>query len=127
MPGLLGIGGEPLVDGVRQREFVDLRNYVRAVLAGNRFAHLYLDRYKRRDICDASDIDTDEGREALACLELRAVVKNGRAEPGAMQELETMPYDELKAKVREHLRARLKAIGERIALLLLSSSLTHSK
>jgi hypothetical protein len=48
IPGLLGIGGEPFAIGVSQSEFVDLRNYVRAVLAGNRFAHLYLDRYKHR-------------------------------------------------------------------------------
>jgi hypothetical protein len=46
--GLLGIGGEPFAIGVSQSEFVDLRNYVRAVLADNHFAHLYLDRYKRR-------------------------------------------------------------------------------
>ncbi|MBZ5697671.1 MAG: hypothetical protein LAN18_03900 [Acidobacteriia bacterium] len=71
--------------------------------------------------------DPDEEREALTCLELRVILTNGRAEPQTMQELETMSYDELKAKVRDDLKARLKAIGDRIALLLLSSSLTHSK
>jgi hypothetical protein len=39
-----------------------------------------------------------------------------------MQKLEIMSYDELEAKVREDLKARLKAIGGRIALLLLGAS-----
>ena len=66
--------------------------------------------------------DTDEERDALVYLELRVILKNGRGEPETMQELETMSYDELKAKVHEDLNARLKAIGSRIAFLLLSSS-----
>jgi len=51
-----------------------------------------------------------------ACAELRVILKNYGVE------VESMSYDELKAKVHEDLKARLKAIGERIALLLLSSS-----
>jgi hypothetical protein len=66
--------------------------------------------------------DPDEERAVLACLELQVILTNGRAELGTMQELEIMSYDELKAKVREHLKARLKAIGGRIALLLLGAS-----
>jgi hypothetical protein len=60
--------------------------------------------------------DPNEGHEALACLELRVILKNYGVE------LETMSSDELRAKVQEDLKARLKAIGDRIASLLLSSS-----
>jgi len=42
LPGLLGIGGEPFVGGVRYHEFDGLRGYVQAVLAGKRFAYLFL-------------------------------------------------------------------------------------
>jgi hypothetical protein len=66
--------------------------------------------------CDSIDgsseidaYDPDEGHEA--CLELRLILKNFELE------LEIMSYDELKAKVREHLKTRLKAIGNRIAVL----------
>ncbi len=115
LPGLLGIGGEPFSNGVGRHEFADLKSYIQAVLRGSQFAHHYLDRCMRRDIYDASDNHTDEGD--LACSELRVLVKSGRAEPQTMQELEIMSCDELKAKVRENLKARLRAIGDRIALL----------
>ncbi len=61
--------------------------------------------------------DPAEGHEGLDCLELRVVLKNYGVELETMQELETMSYDELKAKVHEHLKAGLKAIGDRIAFL----------
>jgi hypothetical protein len=66
--------------------------------------------------------DPEVEREFQASEELRDILRNGGANLRTMQKLEIMSYDELEAKVREDLKARLKAIGGRIALLLLGAS-----
>jgi len=69
----------------------------------------YIDSLSALDALDDSSDDDDY-------FQLQVVLMECGAGPGLMS------YDELKARVREHLKARLKAIGERIAFLLLSSS-----